>query len=75
MRWGRCNTILLCFEDHVEWARGHPVEFREWLQAKFPKRFTYLQDCRRQHAKFDEQARRTLIAVLERELRRLGGWP
>jgi hypothetical protein len=75
LRWDRQNTILLYAQDHLQWAHLHPAEFRQWFQAKFPERFAYLQDCRRQHAKLDEQARRTLIAVLERELRRLGGWP
>jgi len=74
LRWDRNNTILLCFEDHIEWAHGHPAEFREWFQAKFPERFAYLQECRCHCAKLDEQARRTLIVVLERELRHLGGW-
>jgi hypothetical protein len=75
LRWDQHNTILLCTQDHLPWAHLHPAEFRQWFQAKFPERFAYLQDRRRQHARFDEQARRTLIAVLERELRRLGGWP
>ncbi len=75
LRWDRNNTILLCFEDHIEWAHGHPTEFREWFQTKFPERFAYLQECRRQHTKLDEEARRTLIAALERELTGLGGRP
>ncbi len=75
LRWDRQNTILLCAQDHLQWAHLHPAEFRQWFEAKFPQRFAYLQDCRRQHAKLDEQARRTLIAALERELRRWGGWP
>ena len=54
---------------------GHPVEFRQWFQTKFPERFAHLQQRWRQCAKFDEQARRTLITVLEQELRRLGGCP
>ncbi len=54
LRWDRHNTILLCGEDHLQWAHLHPAEFRQWFQAKFPQRFAYLQDCRRQHAKLDE---------------------
>ena len=75
LRWDRANTILLCWADHIEWAHGHPVEFREWFQAKFPERFAYLQEHRRRCGKFDEQARRALIAVLEQELVQWGGWP
>jgi hypothetical protein len=75
LRWDRQNTILLCSEDHLQWTHGHPVEFREWFQARFPKRFAYLQRRRQQHTKLDEEARRTLITVLEGELRRLGGCP
>ncbi len=75
LRWDRQNTILLCSQDHLQWTHCPPVEFREWFQAKFPKRFAYLQERRRQCAKFDEQARRTLITVLEQDLRRLGGRP
>jgi hypothetical protein len=56
-------------------AHCHPLEFRPWFQVKFPEHFAYLQDCRRQHARLDEQVRRTLIAVLAREFVRLGGWP
>jgi hypothetical protein len=74
LRWDRHNTILLCFEDHIEWAHRHPIEFREWFQATFPERFAYLQELRHRHGKLDAEARRTLIAVLEQELRRLGGW-
>ncbi len=48
LRWDRQNTILLCAEDHLEWAHRHPTEFREWFQAKFPERFAYLQELRRQ---------------------------
>jgi hypothetical protein len=62
-------------DDPLRRASWQLIGFQEWFQAKFPERFAYLQDCRRQHAKLDEQARRTLIAVLERELVRLGGWP
>ncbi len=75
LRWDPRNTILLCFEDHTEWAHGHPAEFREWFQAKYPDRFAYLQQHRHHCEKLDEAARRTLIAILEQELRRLGGWP
>jgi hypothetical protein len=75
LRWDRHNTILLCFDDHIQWAHCHPLEFREWFQAKFPERFAYLQQRWRQCARLDEQARRRLIGVLEQELRRLGGWP
>ncbi len=75
LRWDRQNTILPCTEDHLQWVHCHPVEFREWFQARFPERFAYLQQRRQQHTKLDEQARRTLIAVLERELTRLGGCP
>ena len=39
LRWDRHNTILLCSQDHLQWAHCHPVEFREWFQAKFPDRF------------------------------------
>ncbi len=75
LRWDRHNTILLCPEDHLQWAHRHPAEFREWFQMKFPDRFAYLQQRRRQCAKFDAQSRRRLIAVLELELRRWGGCP
>jgi hypothetical protein len=73
LRWDRHNTILLCAQDHLGWAHRHPVEFREWFQAKYPERFAYLQECRRRRARFDEEARRMLIAVLESELRHFGG--
>jgi hypothetical protein len=75
LRWDRQNTILLCAQDHLLWAHCHPIEFRQWFQAKFPERFAYLQQRRRQCARLDEQARLTLIAVLEQELTRLGGSP
>ncbi len=75
LRWDRHNTILLCAQDHLEWAHRHPAEFRQWFQTKFPARLAHLEELRRQHGRFDEQARRRLIAVLERELRHLGGWP
>jgi 5-methylcytosine-specific restriction endonuclease McrA len=42
LRWDRHNTILLCAQDHLEWAHRHPAQFREWFQAKFPARFAYL---------------------------------
>jgi hypothetical protein len=75
LRWDHCNTILLCFADHIEWAQRHPIEFREWFGAKFPDRFAYLQELRRRCGKFDEEARRALVAAMEKELRRLGGCP
>ncbi len=75
LRWDRRNTILLCFEDHIEWAHRHPAQFRQWFQAEFPERFAYLQERRHDCEKFDEEARRTLIAALERELVRWGGCP
>ena len=74
-RWDRCNTILLCADDHLQWAHSHPREFREWFGAKFPEGLAYLQERRWRCGKFDEQARRALIAALERELIRLGGCP
>ncbi len=52
-----------------------PGEFRMWFQAKLPARFAYLQERRHNCEKLDEEARRTLIAALERELVRLGGCP
>lgn len=75
LRWDRQNTVLLCAQDHFQWAHLHPAESRQWFQSKFPERFAHLQECRRRHAKFDEGTRRMLIAALEQELRRLGGWP
>lgn len=75
LRWERCNTILLCADDHLQWAHGHPRQFREWFGARFPQRLAYLQERRRQCVKFDAEARRALIAVLERELIHLGGCP
>ncbi len=60
--------------NHIEWAHHHPAEFRQWFQSKFPERFAHLQEYRRQSTKFDE-ARRTLIAALERELVCWGGCP
>jgi 5-methylcytosine-specific restriction endonuclease McrA len=75
LRWNPQNTILLCFHDHIQWAHLNPVEFMEWFQAKFPERFTYLQSMRHFRAKFDEEARRAMMAHLEEELRKLGGCP
>ena len=75
LRWDRTNTILLCYDCHLEWAHARPREFREWFQSQFPERFTYLQQRRRQCSKLDEEARRALMTVLEQELIRLGGWP
>jgi hypothetical protein len=51
------------------------VEFLEWFQAKFPERFAVLQAKRHFVAKFNEDARRAMIARLEEELRKLGGCP
>ena len=61
--------------NHIEWAHRHPAQFRQWFEGKYPDRFAYLQERRHHCERFDEEARRTLIATLERELRRLGGWP
>jgi hypothetical protein len=39
LRWDRHNTILLCAQDHLQWAHGHPAEFRQWFQPFTPERF------------------------------------
>ncbi len=75
LRWDQSNTIVLCSDDHIAWAHANPREFREWFERQFPDRFAYLQERRRQCGRLDEQARRALMAILEQELIRLGGWP
>lgn len=75
LRWNPQNTITLCFHDHIQWAHLNPIEFMEWFAARFPERFAYLQSMRHFRAKFDEEARRAMIARLEDELRKLGGCP
>jgi predicted nucleotidyltransferase len=50
----------------------HPLGFRQRFQTRLPGHFAYLQQRRRRCARLDGQARRMRIAMLERELTRLG---
>lgn len=62
------NQILLCARPCHEWADEHPVEFKAWVEEKWPGRVERLRIMERFHRKPDKTIVRL---VLQADLARL----
>lgn len=50
MRWDLLNSLVLCNGCHRHW-HANPIDAENWFKDKFPVRYDYLQDLRRQPTK------------------------
>ena len=46
-RWLMDNAVVMCAGCHMH-SHGHPTEFAEWFERKFPRRTARLLEIRRQ---------------------------
>ena len=55
MRWDLLNSLVLCNGCHRFW-HANPIDAENWFRDKFPARYDYLQELRRQSTKHIPQA-------------------
>ena len=45
------NIKCLCYHCHLNWWHLHPIEAGEWFTSKFPERWDYLSEKKKEHQK------------------------
>lgn len=65
LRWDMFNLKVLCFHCHMNKWHKNPLDGAEWFKKKFPARWLYLQEHRREIVKWKIADYQNMIEELE----------